>query len=100
MMTEQEKIEALQLTPEQNKAFKKMYKAFVECERLGIKFIGEEHAHYALNGHNLAGDRCYDFDGPEDDEIDFKKLQGGDCIFLTEPYINVGVYLKVKPKNK
>lgn len=96
-LTDEDKIKALELTESQEKAFKKLQKAFKECQKEGIKFIGMEEFHYAFNGNNLESDRCYSYlDKLSDDEIDFRAVERSPSFLLTEPYVNVSVALKVK----
>lgn len=96
-LTNEDKIQALELTHIQEKAFKKLEKALAECEKTGIKFIGMEEFHYAFNGNNLESDRDYDFgDELYENEVDFRDVENAPSIVMTEPYVNVSVALKVK----
>lgn len=98
-MTHEEKIKSLELTAIQEKAFSKLQKAFRECEKAGITFIGLEEFHYAFNGHNLESYRDYNIFHEElsDSEIDFRDLENiTPSIMITEPYVNVSVALNVK----
>ena len=96
-LTNEDKIQALELTHIQEKAFKKLEKALAECEKTGIKFIGMAEFHYALNGNNLESDRDYSFgDELYDDEVDLRDVENAPSIVMLEPYVSVSVALKVK----
>ena len=96
-LTNEEKIQALELTDIQEKAFKKLQKALTECDKKGIKFIGMEEFHYAFNGNNLESTRDYGLnDNLLEDEVDFRDVENAPSIIMIEPYVNVSVALKVK----
>lgn len=96
-LTREEKVELLELTDTQEKAFKKLQKALKECEKLGIKMIGMEEFHYAFNGNNLESDRSYDFRNELcEDEVDFRDVDTAPSVCILEPYVNVKVALKIK----
>lgn len=96
-LTHEEKIQALELTDAQEKAFKKLEKALAECEKTGIKFIGMEEFHYAFNGRNFQSERILElYDELGEDEINFRDVETAPSICMLEPYVNVSVALKVK----
>ena len=95
VLTEEEKVALLELTVEQEKAFNKLQKAFKECDKVGIKFVGVEEFHYAFNGKNLESSRDYDNDLSED-EVDMDWVESAPSFVLSDPYINVSVALKVR----
>lgn len=98
MIDKEELSESLNLTPDQEKAFNKLQKSLLQCEKLNIKLVALEEFHYAFNGNNLLSHRDVGiYDKIEENEIMLSELSlDTPCIILDEPYVNVSVALKVK----
>lgn len=58
-MTEDEKINAVKLTPEQQKAFNRMKKAYADFQKLGGILVGNNDSQHALNGLRVS--KCVDY---------------------------------------
>lgn len=88
----------MQLTSEQDKAYKQLTKALAACKKAGITFIALEDYHYALNGHHVAGERDVSMtEALADDEIYFDNVSMDAPHFeVPQAYASVTIAVKVK----
>ena len=88
MKTEEEYQEAIELNPEQNKAFKALERAVKKCKESNIYFYMVLDSLGALNGDNV--DKVEDHDGIAFSNHSNKGCGAPDCLqYKSFPFINV-----------
>ncbi|WP_312969039.1 hypothetical protein [Acinetobacter gerneri] len=93
-MTEDEKINAVKLTPEQQKAFNRMKKAYADFQKLGGILVGHNEFQHALNGLRVS--ECVDdYLNTPSDESNAIKLDEieSESLVIEDPFIDASPWV-------
>lgn len=93
-MKEDEKINAVKLTAEQQKAFNRMKRAYADFEKFGGVLVGHNEFQHALNGLNIY--QCVDgYEDEPNDKSNAIRLDEteSDSLCIRDPFIDVSPWV-------